>query len=361
MPIYAGRSYTSTQIGAKLAEVSCEKCQTRYFYELARIGTGSEEAPFFLGGKRAAESAVKQAQADVDRRLDREAELVPCPKCHWINDELVRGYRRTRFQEFTYLAFLLGFFGTVISLLCGFFSGLQNVVPMNAAEWSFWFIKGPAWSLGGAALLLGIQWVLRQLLQPNSRFPDPPRLPAGTPPALTLDPSTGEYQIANPSMSSDDDADPRVTIQAGRFSLPETCCSCLKPTRSTYVATGIAEQIEVNLCGSCERSLLWKLWVRGIAFVVASVCVGMSLLWVIKLNQDTFGILSAGLLIVAALAAKFVANYRVAPATTRTLDVARGVYQIHFRNVAYAKLCRDTQRQQEGSRSTLDQANPTHD
>src|SRR3954464_13576384 len=92
--IYVGKDYSSTVSGRRLVSVVCEKCQTSYRYELTRQGHGSASSPYFLFADDLEDRAADRAQGNLAKRLDREAELVPCPKCYWINQDLVNRYRR---------------------------------------------------------------------------------------------------------------------------------------------------------------------------------------------------------------------------------------------------------------------------
>ena len=85
MFIYYARRFKSAAVGTRLIEVQCEKCESQYFFELARVGSGTAEAPYGIGTKRTARAAEERAQRDLAERLEQDAELVPCPKCDWIN------------------------------------------------------------------------------------------------------------------------------------------------------------------------------------------------------------------------------------------------------------------------------------
>src|ERR1700733_2571092 len=98
MIFYFGRHYASTSIGGRIREVICDKCKYQYFYELTLMGAGSANAPYAIGSDAADKRATEQAERDLEKRLADEAELVPCPKCHWINDNLIQGYRRGRYR-----------------------------------------------------------------------------------------------------------------------------------------------------------------------------------------------------------------------------------------------------------------------
>jgi hypothetical protein len=92
--VYVARSYTTTVVGRRWEQVACEKCQTTFHYELVRVGVGSGSAPYFIGQDSARDRSAGAAHKDVNKKLEREAELVPCPKCHRVNQSLIRRYRR---------------------------------------------------------------------------------------------------------------------------------------------------------------------------------------------------------------------------------------------------------------------------
>jgi Zn finger protein HypA/HybF involved in hydrogenase expression len=69
--------------------VECDKCGCKYAFQITRLGSGAAEAPFMIGQESAAARAEEGARKDLMDRLAVEAELVPCPECHWISDDLV--------------------------------------------------------------------------------------------------------------------------------------------------------------------------------------------------------------------------------------------------------------------------------
>jgi hypothetical protein len=77
---YFGKHIKRAQAGGRVVRVACARCQCEYFYHLTRIGIGHGEAPYYIGVGRATRTAEKQAKKDLERRLTREAELVPCPR-----------------------------------------------------------------------------------------------------------------------------------------------------------------------------------------------------------------------------------------------------------------------------------------
>ena len=226
MPFYYGKRFTSANVGARIIEVECDKCGCKYFYELVRIGTGAETAPYGIGKSAAIRSSEKQAQADSRNRLSHEAELVPCPKCNWINDDLVEGYRRGRFRSLRTLAIGIGTFGTVGSLIGAWFIWVDPAPDHGALP--YFLFAGPAISVSlGIALVLLRKW-LRSRIQPNREFPLAPRLPPGSSPALVVDEETGRLRRAQTRDVRYSDNSEWHNFQIGRDRLPPVCCCCLK-------------------------------------------------------------------------------------------------------------------------------------
>src|ERR1043166_2295232 len=126
MVFYLGNRYDAAILGRTVVGVKCDKCDCVYYFELARVGTGIGEAPYGIGNAEAASAAQRRSESDLQERLATEAELVPCPKCHWINDELVQGYRRSRFRGLTKATVLFCIVGTASALVCSWFINLGD-------------------------------------------------------------------------------------------------------------------------------------------------------------------------------------------------------------------------------------------
>ena len=117
MFVYVGKSFSSVVTGSRIVRVTCEKCHADFFYELVRQGKGAASAPYYIGQARAAKRAEKAARKSLEKKLAREAEMVPCPRCRWINQSLIQGYRRTRYRRVGYAAVISGFALTVALLV----------------------------------------------------------------------------------------------------------------------------------------------------------------------------------------------------------------------------------------------------
>src|SRR5262245_32162294 len=121
MFLYFGKTFHSATAGALTVGVQCEQCQCEYFYQLTRIGTGAGSAAYNLGQTSASARAENESRHDLERRLAEEAELVPCPRCQWINDELVRGYRLGRYRHWSKAALFGSIIAIATCLFCAWF------------------------------------------------------------------------------------------------------------------------------------------------------------------------------------------------------------------------------------------------
>ena len=199
MFIYWGKQIVSEKIGRRVVDVECDKCECQYCFVMTRIGSGTSSAPYGIGVGTATRSAEKKAQRDLTRLLERDTEPVPCPKCHWINDELVQGYRRGRFRQLGSFGIALGVLGTVVSLLIARIIWMSP--PAERSALPYVLGGGLAASLLVLRRLLLLQYGLRALIRPNRNFPQAPKLPPGTPAAVFEDKSTGVLTPHDPGQS----------------------------------------------------------------------------------------------------------------------------------------------------------------
>src|SRR3954466_10416576 len=95
IPIYVAKTYYARSTGKALREVQCEQCNGRFFYWLSRSAQGSGDAPYFLGGDRAAQKAKKTAEEMLHKSLAKDYDVVACPHCQHIQRAMIRHARRS--------------------------------------------------------------------------------------------------------------------------------------------------------------------------------------------------------------------------------------------------------------------------
>jgi hypothetical protein len=122
LPIPYGMDYTSTASGAVLKRVVCEHCQAEYAYTLERSAIGEGTSLLFIDNEGAAQRASSRAEQELQRKLERGIDVVPCPACGWIQKNMIPRVRREYRRWMLYAAGLLIF----IPLLVAFIGGVAN-------------------------------------------------------------------------------------------------------------------------------------------------------------------------------------------------------------------------------------------
>ena len=335
---YHGRHFHSASIGSRLVEVICERCGCEYLYELARVGSGSETAPYGIGSKAAARSADEQAKRDLNRRLADEAELVPCPKCQWINGDLVSGYRRGRYRRWSRFAAGLGIVGTVGSLIGAWYLSIGPAADRDALP--YFLIGGPVVFLGIAGSILLSVSLFRKRIQPNRDYPLSPKLPPGSPRPLIRNQSTGELEPVAVTAGPDPMIGAWIDYQVGRSELPAICCECLAPSepRSAYRRPlQPAVELVVPLCSGCARRWTRRGWLGALAAIVVLAAVSLPVLILLKLDEIIFWMAVFCLFTFGPAIMAMIAGQAGAPVRVKEVDGARGVVLLWFRNEDFKK------------------------
>ncbi len=338
MFIYYSRTYQSASISVRVEEVTCEKCSTHYFYQMARVGTGQASAPYAIGSATAAQRSKDQAKGLADRRLAEEAEIVPCPHCHWVNEALVSGYRKSCYRNGSALAWGVALLGTVFSLLI---ISLMNGAPGADRDRLFYaMIAGPAISIGlGVFIYLGRNW-LRNQIRPNDTFPHPPKLPRGSPHPLLKNPTTGKLEYAAVQAVRETEPDGWIDFQLGLNGLPATCSSCLSPSEPNSAFHRVllpGLQLIVPSCASCQvkrkRTQFWtKFWL-----ILLAVLAFMTLPALIT-HLGVYTWFGVGLVVIFAIVAGQFIGRMTSPVRVKFVDRSRGLLRLWFWNEDYRKL-----------------------
>lgn len=333
---YFGKRVEVTNFGKKIVPVKCEKCGCEYFYELSRMAKGVRYADFDLFQRWATQSATTDAARNLDNRLDDEAELVPCPQCEWVNDELVEGYRRSKFRNLGWLAFAIAIGGTLLSL---FGACLISAAP-DSNQFLYPLLGGPAISFAIAGLLLLFRKSYRLTIQPNWRHPLPANVPIHTPPALFHEKNTGKFVRARDSFIEHGDVPFAYAI--GQTVLPNVCCVCVKPVAilSGYLCKAFGHHtIRIPRCEDCGDKEVKAS--RRAFFIIAGV------LFLITTGSTLFldvAIILTMVFINAAVSlalAGFFCQFAGKPVRILSEDHTRGLVSLWFKSSAYRKFLRN--------------------
>jgi hypothetical protein len=335
MFVHWAKHVNAERVGGRIIRVQCAQCGCEYFYKFTRIGTGRGTAHYGLGVARATRSANQQAEKDLERRLTSEAELVPCPQCNWINEELIAGFRRGRYRSLGEAAGLIAKIGGIVTFVLGVICAI-----VDPAEFVYFLILplGLLLAAGGIRLLRD---ALRRRIQPNRDHPLAPKLPPGSPPALVRDAESGQLVPAKQEPSLSDVSNGCVDFQVGRHTWPLVCCGCLQPAtldRGHRMMLTNTIRLTVPRCEDCAHSArrdfrrrCWNAAMIGV-LVTAVIVVPFQLEWI------EFGIITGLLLVTSFAVGAFVAHRMTAPAKVAGGDRARGVVRLRFRNADYARV-----------------------
>lgn len=340
MLFYFGKHIESERVGQRVVRLECTKCGCEFFYNLTRIGKGSGTAPYGLGVSRATRMAQKRSQRDLDRRLQAEAELVPCPKCNWIPDELVDGFRRGRYRHYGIVAFCVGFVGTLASLMVAGLLSLGG--PPDRMLVPYFLIGGPTLFIVPAVGIILLRKWLRSRIDPNRDYPFAPQLPPGSPPALVRQETSGELVPAKAFPSHEGVAVDWFDFQIGRHQFPPVCCGCLGAAaagqgfKRTVTQT---IQLDIPRCTDCAHDALRRsrrIWWTTTA---SGFVLGSAVLLCLNLESAEFWIFLFFALVISLVLATFAAWTATAPVKLVSGgDRSRGVIRLRFRNAGYARV-----------------------
>jgi hypothetical protein len=338
MVFYYGRHYTSASVGGRIIEVICNKCENKYFYEFMRLGAGSAVAPYAIGSAGAAKSATERAQRDMEKRLADEAEIVPCPKCQWVNEDLISGYRRGRYRALTMLALGILLLGTCITLIGAWFLSIGPQADRSGVP--SLLIGGPVISITLAGSIILLRNLLRNRIQPNRDYPLSPKVPHGSPAPLILNPSTGELELAFATIEPDGGDGVWMDFQIGRSVFPSVCCGCLADVApgsgySRPVYPGVA--LVIPLCKSCTSRWKRRGWMGALLALLLVLAVVLPVLYILKLDEVIFWLAVGGVVLIIPMIGATIAGSLDAPFRVKSIDSSRGVVKLWFRNASFPK------------------------
>lgn len=346
MVLYYQQRFESVQAGSRVIGVKCDHCGFDYYYELSRLGTGVGIAVYGLGQSSAETQSHEAAHKQLQEQLSSEAELVPCPKCHWINEELVRGYRRGQYRSLFFVGPVAAVVGIAISLVCAWFLSIGPAADRGGVP--YFLIGGPVACVAWAVMVLLFRTWLRSRIQPNQNFPLEPNIPFGTPKALLLDEATGRLTVVDPTTSlRPSEEDDWMDLRLDRLAFVNACSECLqvpspKSTYKLFVTEAI--QLPVPRCSQCaSRAASRERWIWLQVCAVLFLVGGLMYLLARTLfprNADEVLICTAVGAVVTLIITGYAAAYAVAPASVGRLDAQRGFVRLKFRNRKFSELQR---------------------
>lgn len=135
MGIPIARVYEAKTAGSAVKRVQCENCSTTFVYSVKRMCTGGGMGIAFLDDEGAQQRAQQEAARALKKALDAAIEVVPCPRCGWIQADMKALARRQHLPRLKIagLALLvLSFIYLILIAIIGI--GVQLPVDRPAAD-----------------------------------------------------------------------------------------------------------------------------------------------------------------------------------------------------------------------------------
>ncbi|MSU77994.1 MAG: hypothetical protein EXS16_07850 [Gemmataceae bacterium] len=228
--------------------------------------------------------------------------------------------------------------GAAIALLCVWV--FSNGDPRDQHLVPYFLYGGPALVTAFATGMLLLRTLLRQRIQPNHRFPQPPKLPAGTPPALFGDSTRGEFW---PAISDRPPVSEWQEFQIGRNLFPLVCCGCLRTATTEHALTipidhGI--DLEIPQCAECAKKPLATDKLGWLIFAAIVLLIGGMTLTFFLADSGLSCVINFGLLALFLVSVVIIAMImkKPGPVDATVVDVSRGVVRIRFHNAEYGRL-----------------------
>jgi hypothetical protein len=338
MIIHWSKQINIEQIGKRVVRVQCSNCACEFFYKLIRVGVGTGTAPYSIGVARATRNAQKQANEDLERRLKSGAELVPCPNCLWINEELILAYRLGRYPNVGSFAVACAVIGTCVFLCLVWFYFVDPRAPRESLPYvlvggtSFWLM---------AAGLIGIRNFLRSRIQPNRFFPHAPKLPPGIPTALVIDASSGALVPAASNLPQSEFTNGWLDFRIGNDHLPKQCCDCLQNAPSGLGHNAQVSKtmyLEIPRCIDCARLVKRAYWRHWFTIATSGLFLVGATAALMGLRPPELWFIIGGAFIALLALASIVASISIRPVRVSGRETSRGVVKLRFRNPEYASL-----------------------
>jgi hypothetical protein len=96
-------------------DVTCEQCGHRYGHAMTRTRRAIGDRYVWQSREKYREKYVEEARRELDAKLARGVEVVPCPQCGWIQARMLDRARRERYPAETWPA-LVAFILAMIAL-----------------------------------------------------------------------------------------------------------------------------------------------------------------------------------------------------------------------------------------------------
>ena len=158
------KGYEARISGSVWKWVVCQNCQTEFTYLMTRQGHGSGTSWFFLNNRGAIELATRQAHVNLQSRLKREEDPVPCPNCGWYQPSMIIILRR---DHHWWMVLVAGFLFVVAAVFFVLWLASFLSAKADIREASSQYGTTAAWAGTLATTVLAFRKALSLRVQPN--------------------------------------------------------------------------------------------------------------------------------------------------------------------------------------------------
>jgi len=356
MFVFWYRQYTAVRTGSIEKHVRCEKCGGDFTYEVVRPSVGTAQSPFGVRNKGARAEAINEAGLQPTKKLKAAVDPVPCPKCGWFQEHMVKELRRRDLRWMLWTGWVvatLAWASAVMGLLASTKTFSEPLKADQGLQIFALVAGGAVWAL----TVVGGRKLLGKRINPNGQLAGSNPIAMGWPSqeiratkgfafdqALAQDASGKAAPRANEPRLQGIDAVGWMTIQLANFRCPQQCCSCMRETHDhkTY-SCGELATLSVPLCRRCARRLMWKHgWTQ-----IKSAAVGLGLaLAAVALMPPTapgtasliYGACGLAGLLIGAMAGVPIANRVARPVAFSGFHSELNTVRLKFLNSEYLRL-----------------------
>jgi hypothetical protein len=165
---------SAKRAGARHTNVRCEKCDEWYHYEIVRTGRGESRS---ISEDAAAAGAELVAAARVTQELDRGVEIVPCPKCGWVQADMVKELKRRTGQ---WLLLHIKIAVAAAAILFAVHVGMRLFATPDEPHPRIIEVRYSIIAVGVAAMLVVLRLMLQRQVDPNIGHPSRRAAPLAT-------------------------------------------------------------------------------------------------------------------------------------------------------------------------------------
>ena len=252
-----GMKYTARAWGSTIKHVTCAHCQTEFVYEMRRAVAHQTSAPAFIGRGNAQDRAAMGAQKVLQRTLDRDHDLIPCPKCLRLQPAMNRIARKF------YLAWIFGLW--VVTLFVWFFAYMSvQAQHRDAPAWANFLVAVST----VVAVALAVWVCLKEF---RAAATDRAQLRAEAE-------SQNFARLYLPRILSGGWLWTRATL----FESPNICAACGAPSADRTLHRFIGQltmRIETRICAACHRRARRKRFLYATLTALAGVPAAFALFY----------------------------------------------------------------------------------